>query len=235
MMRPVVTSAAMSVLLLTGGTFDAESVQEDGVLRPVVKTLATTKDYTAPDGSEVRLLAAGTRGGLAHGLLPAGTTSHAHVHKTVDEIWYFLGGTGEVWLQTGTEEQIVETYPGVSLLIPRGTAFQFRSTGSEPLLFLVATMPPWPAKEEASPLRGMWAPTNTVSDKGASHESPAMEGTQRIGNDSHEPSQKHFVRGATPLRQFVLGPGDQASSSVGRLRVIGMVAGRRGETMGPHL
>ena len=47
---------------------------------------------TAPDGSDVRVLA-GVRGGsMAHFALAPGRCSAAVQHKTVEELWYVLSG-----------------------------------------------------------------------------------------------------------------------------------------------
>ncbi len=58
-------------------------------------------DYLAPDGSQIRLLPEMPGEGLAHCRLPAHHTSTAVTHKTVEEIWYFLGGRGEIWRRQG--------------------------------------------------------------------------------------------------------------------------------------
>jgi len=89
-------------------------------------------------------------GGLRHCTLPAGKTSLAVKHKTVEEIWYFLEGKGEVWRKHGDHEEVATVEPGISLTIPLGTHFQFRNTGSGPLCFIIVTMPPWPGPEEAA-------------------------------------------------------------------------------------
>jgi mannose-6-phosphate isomerase-like protein (cupin superfamily) len=62
-----------------------------------MSTLKTDPDYSAPDGSEIRLLLNVKGGGLAHCTLPPAATTLAVRHRTVEEIWYFLDGTGEVW------------------------------------------------------------------------------------------------------------------------------------------
>ena len=64
-----------------------------------------------------------------------------------------------MWRKHGTNEQIVEVYPGVCLTIPLGTSFQFRCTGQDPLEAIGITMPPWPGEEEAVLLEGPWSPT----------------------------------------------------------------------------
>lgn len=43
--------------------------------------------------------------------------------------------------------------------MPRGTEFQFRSSGPEPLEAIGVTMPPWPGLQEAIEVKGEWPPT----------------------------------------------------------------------------
>ncbi len=57
--------------------------------------LPAAYNYLVPDKSEIRLLPE-IRGGLARGTLPPHRVSVAVTHKTVEEIWYFLDGKGEV-------------------------------------------------------------------------------------------------------------------------------------------
>ena len=116
-------------------------------------------DATAPDGTAVRLLLALERGSLAHFELPAGAVSHAVAHRTGEELWYFLGGSGAIWRRTGDQESVVEIAPGLAVTIPLGTAFQFRAGAEGPLTFLAVTMPPWPGPQEAFRVEGRWAAT----------------------------------------------------------------------------
>lgn len=120
------------------------------------KQLTEQYDYLAPDGSEIRLLPVMKRGGLAHCVLPPGIVSSAVAHKTVEEIWYFLSGQGQVWRKQGDREECADVAAGVSLTIPLGTHFQFRNTGAEPLCFIIATMPPWPGEGEAVKVADYW-------------------------------------------------------------------------------
>lgn len=113
-------------------------------------------DAIAPDGSEVRLLMDATRGALNHFTLPPHTTSQAITHKTIEEIWYFLGGQGQFWRKQGAHEEMVDVGPGVCIDIPTGVHFQFRNTGFDPLRFVIATMPPWPGDDEAVRVPGPW-------------------------------------------------------------------------------
>jgi mannose-6-phosphate isomerase-like protein (cupin superfamily) len=120
------------------------------------KSLAAAPDAYAPDGSEVRLLAALAGGSFAHFTLPAGGVSAPVSHRTVEEIWYVVAGEGEVWRKLGAEESVTPARPGVALTIPLGTHFQFRA-GAEGLSFVAVTMPPWPGPEEAYAVAGKWA------------------------------------------------------------------------------
>ncbi len=113
----------------------------------------------APDGSQVRVLCSLSRGGMAVFSLPPKAVSKAVAHRTVEEIWYVIGGHGRIWRKLDGREEIVEICPGVSLGIPNGTHFQFRCDGIEPLTILGATMPPWPGADEAYAVDGKWEAT----------------------------------------------------------------------------
>ncbi|HYT11916.1 MAG TPA: cupin domain-containing protein [Candidatus Nitrosopolaris sp.] len=123
------------------------------------RRLPAVRDDVAPDGSAVRILVRLDRGSAAHFELGPGRTSAAVAHRTVDEIWYVLGGRGEMWRRQGDREQVVPMQAGVCLSIPAGTQFQFRSFGSEPLTAFGITMPPWPGKGEAFGVEGRWPRT----------------------------------------------------------------------------
>ena len=124
------------------------------------KRLPAGRDDVAPDGSDVRVLLKLKGGSMAHFELPAGQTSKAVTHRTVEEIWFFLSGRGEMWRsQQGQPETIVQVESGICLTIPSGTQFQFRSVGAEPLSALGITMPPWPGEGEAMMVRGKWEAT----------------------------------------------------------------------------
>jgi mannose-6-phosphate isomerase-like protein (cupin superfamily) len=132
-------------------------------LKIETKPLPEKYDYLAPDGSEIRLLHTMNSGGLCHCTLPPGRVSSPVKHKSVEEIWYFITGHGQLWRKLGDAEEEVVVRPGVSFTIPVGAHFQFRNTGQEPLCFLIATMPPWPGKDEAVPVADHWpspAPNN---------------------------------------------------------------------------
>ena len=96
---------------------------------------------------------------MAHFTLAPGRTTLAVAHRTVEELWFVLGGRGEMWRRSGDDEDVTTLEPGVCLTIPRGTCFQFRALGGEPLTAVAVTMPPWPGDDEAYPVQGRWLPT----------------------------------------------------------------------------
>jgi len=93
---------------------------------------------------------------MAHFTLAPGTTSNAVVHRTVEEIWYVVGGAGEMWRKLGDHEETVVLAPGTCVTIPVGAHFQFRATGAEALSAVAITMPPWPGDDEALAVTGRW-------------------------------------------------------------------------------
>jgi mannose-6-phosphate isomerase-like protein (cupin superfamily) len=124
------------------------------------ETLALTAAplVKAPDGSDVRPLLSLAGGSLAHFELGTGKASIAVAHRSVEEIWFVIGGRGDMWRKAGEREEITALAAGVSLTIPLGTEFQFRSFGAEPLAMVAITMPPWPGEGEAYVVEGKWLP-----------------------------------------------------------------------------
>ena len=121
--------------------------------------MALLPDAVAPDGSQVRVLAALDRGSVAHFELAPGHTSVAVAHRTVEEIWFFLRGAGEMWRRLDGGEDVVAVDAGVCVTIPAGTHFPLRAFGPEPLAAVGVTMPPWPGAGEAYFVQGRWAAT----------------------------------------------------------------------------
>jgi mannose-6-phosphate isomerase-like protein (cupin superfamily) len=120
------------------------------------KHLPKNRDVVAPDGSDVRILLGLQGGGMAHFELGPGRASRAVAHRTVEEIWFFISGRGEMWRQQNGESQVVNVFPGVCLTIPLGTRFQLRCIGPDPLAAIGVTMPPWPGEGEAVLVDGPW-------------------------------------------------------------------------------
>lgn len=122
------------------------------------KILAAAPDVLAPDGSEVRILCSLAGGSMAHFRLAPGAVSIAVAHRTVEEVWFFLEGRGQMWRKLGPAESVIAVEPGLSITIPLGTHFQFRAEADTPLAAVGVTMPPWPGPEEAYPVAGIWTP-----------------------------------------------------------------------------
>ena len=129
------------------------------------KRLGTVADEIAPDGSEVRRLVALPRGSMGHFTIPAGQIIRAVRHKSVDEIWYVLEGSGEMWRKGPADERVISLHKGVSLSIPVGTSFQVRSTGRQALHVLGQTMPRWPGDDEAEIVAGKWTATLVTGEQ----------------------------------------------------------------------
>jgi mannose-6-phosphate isomerase-like protein (cupin superfamily) len=129
--------------------------------------LSIEPDAIAPDGSDVRVLVGGRGGSMAHFTLGPGETSVAVAHRTLDELWYFTAGRGQMWRRSEAtgESACVDVEPGVAISIPANTHFQFRSFDPDPLCAIGVTMPPWPGigdlagRGEVYFVEGPWAPT----------------------------------------------------------------------------
>ena len=123
-------------------------------LREPVGRRAERPDAVAPDGSEVRVLAEAGHGARRSSMceitLGPGQVSRPVAHRTVEEIWYVLTGSGRVWrLAPGAGAGVTcEVGPGDALAIPVGWGFQF-AAGPGGLSFLCHTTPPWPGADEA--------------------------------------------------------------------------------------
>lgn len=116
--------------------------------------------HTSPAGAEVRLLMDNEHGGIAHCTLKAGKISKAVRHKTVSEFWHVLSGMGAIWRRNKEGESVTRLEPGITIDIPLGTDFQYRSDAGADLAFICVTMPPWSGHDEASYVeQGAWEPT----------------------------------------------------------------------------
>jgi mannose-6-phosphate isomerase-like protein (cupin superfamily) len=80
----------------------------------------------------------------------------------VHEIWYILGGEGELWRRIERQEEVVHLRAGVAVTIPVGAEFQFRATSGEPLRFIICVTPPWPGHDEAEAVDAHWPAISTL-------------------------------------------------------------------------
>ena len=118
--------------------------------------LASGSSETAPDGSIVRPLLRVMSASMAHFELPAGGTSRAVMHESVDELWFVLSGRGELWRKQDAREEVVALQAGVCVTIPKRTHFQFRASRQDAVAVIAATIPGWPGDAEARFVRGLW-------------------------------------------------------------------------------
>ncbi|MBV9445029.1 MAG: hypothetical protein JO345_03925 [Streptosporangiaceae bacterium] len=123
-------------------------------------------EVTAPDGSAVRpLCVLPDAASFAEFELAAGQVSRAVSHASVQEIWYIVAGSGQMWRGQAGRAEITSLDVGVCLTIPLGTAFQFRA-GQDGLRAVAATIPPWPGDGEARPEQGPWCGECAFQDAG---------------------------------------------------------------------
>ncbi|PIQ43273.1 MAG: cupin [Gammaproteobacteria bacterium CG11_big_fil_rev_8_21_14_0_20_46_22] len=126
-----------------------------------MQTTSIPKEYehTSPAGAEVRVLMSAEHGGIAHCTLKDKVVSKAVRHKTVSEFWHVLSGKGAIWRRNNHEEKVTPLEAGMTIDIPLGTDFQYRSDEGD-LVFICVTMPPWSGADEASYVeQGAWKPT----------------------------------------------------------------------------
>ena len=110
----------------------------------------------APDGSLIFPLVRTGNASVGTIEFQPDRISQAIEHRLIEEIWYVLDGSGQIWRRLGEQEAVVDLAPGTCITIPPGTRFQFRTIGSVPLRILMMTIPPWPGDHEALPVEGYW-------------------------------------------------------------------------------
>jgi mannose-6-phosphate isomerase-like protein (cupin superfamily) len=126
-----------------------------------MKTVNIPKDYQhiSPAGAEVRVLMNNEHGGMAHCTLKNKKISKAVRHKTVSEFWHVLSGKGAIWRKNEIDESITPLEASITIDIPLGTDFQYRSDEGD-LVFICVTTPPWSGADEASYVeQGAWEAT----------------------------------------------------------------------------
>lgn len=128
-----------------------------------MKTTSIPIEYQhrSPAGAEVRLLMSNHLGGMAHCTLRKGVISHAIYHTTVAEFWFIVSGQGAIWRKNDQDASVTPLHAGISIDIPLGTEFQYRSD-DEDLVFICVTMPPWSGPDEACYTTGAWTPTASL-------------------------------------------------------------------------
>ncbi|MER5756735.1 cupin domain-containing protein [Streptomyces sp. NPDC002088] len=112
---------------------------------------------TTPDGSLVRTLGVLPNvASFAQFELAPNQASQALSHGSVQEIWYVVSGSGELWRSLDSKDDKTRLEPGVCVTIPAGTSFQSQA-GNDGLQIVAVTIPPWPGNAgEARQQDGPW-------------------------------------------------------------------------------
>ena len=119
------------------------------------KKLSNNSDFNAL-GCEIRHLIKVNNGELYHCTLSPFKVSLATQHRTIEEIWFFISGHGQIWRCMDDAEELLDVAAGFCIAINPGVSFQIRNLGSEPLCFLVSSLPSWPGDEESVKTNGYW-------------------------------------------------------------------------------
>jgi mannose-6-phosphate isomerase-like protein (cupin superfamily) len=88
--------------------------------------------------------AAGLGCSIAHAIVPAGESTLPHLLRESTELYYILGGSGEMHI--GNES--APLHEGQIVLIPPGARQYIRNTGTDDLVFLCIVAPKWKAGDE---------------------------------------------------------------------------------------
>ncbi len=98
--------------------------------------------FLTADGSSIRELAGIPSGNarqqsLAEAVVPAGSSTVTHLHRTAEEIYLFTGGSGRMRL--GDDERPVPS--GDCVVIPPGTPHKLWADEAAPLVLLCCCAP----------------------------------------------------------------------------------------------
>ncbi len=150
-------------ILLT--TLSIGYANEHTTFSPMVVNLPKHYQTLAPDGSQVRLLVRNTKASMAEFTLTPEAISRAIHQKVVHEFWYFLSGTGQVWVKYKGKAKIYSVHTGTSLALPNNVYFQFKNTSKKNnLAFVDVVIPPWPKKVVTTYTKGPWKSTQHAAN-----------------------------------------------------------------------
>ncbi len=110
--------------------------------------------FITADGSSIRELAGVPSGNarqqsLAEAIVPRGSATIAHLHRTTEEIYLFTDGSGRMRL--GDEERSVRA--GDCVVIPPGTPHKLWADEAAPLVLLCCCSPAY-SREDTVLLEG---------------------------------------------------------------------------------
>ena len=110
----------------------------------MIRRADEVEPYVTRDGSAVREIAGppsatAANQSVAEATVAPGDQTIEHFHRTSEEIYVVTAGTGRMRL--GTEE--AEVRPGDVIPIAPGTRHKLWNTGTEPLVVLCCSAPPY--------------------------------------------------------------------------------------------
>jgi mannose-6-phosphate isomerase-like protein (cupin superfamily) len=126
-----------------------------GGIGRVKKEYGQIEPYVTKDGSVIRELIHPDQGvdaamSLAEATVPPGKTTRLHVHRTSEEIYHIVNGTGRMTLGRDT----FEAAAGDSILIRPGMPHRIENTGADALVILCCCSPAY-AHEDTLLVEGM--------------------------------------------------------------------------------
>jgi mannose-6-phosphate isomerase-like protein (cupin superfamily) len=95
--------------------------------------------FTTKDGSTIRELMHTAAQSLAEATLAPGQQTERHYHAASEELYYLVGGEGEMEIDGERSPVTV----GDAILIPPGAWHQITATGESELRFLCCCAPPY--------------------------------------------------------------------------------------------
>jgi mannose-6-phosphate isomerase-like protein (cupin superfamily) len=156
--------------------------------------LTEDPDSSSPDGrAEIRYILDSKGGDLTHAVCPAGEVAPTHELPELDEAYFVLGGSGEIWRRHQKWEGITALRPGRFVWMPRGTQFQYRASQGSSLVFLVVVLPSWRRELFHTVDAGPWAAgAGGVSSPGAKSDEVWLSGDLHQHPDATAPDNSEI-------------------------------------------
>ena len=109
-----------------------------------VRQIAEQEPFTTADGSTIRSIldlsnASVEKQSLAEATLPPGGATERHSHKTSEELYFILEGSGNMEIEGEAQKVGV----GDAILIPNGKWHQITANEDSKLRFLCCCAPPY--------------------------------------------------------------------------------------------
>jgi len=148
-------------------------------------------DMISPGGAMVYHLIHVPGGALSRVVVQPGMVSTGGRLEGIEDTFFILSGTGQIWRCESNgpvlREETVALRPGVTVTIPSGVAFQYRSHPEEPLVFLEIVAPGWSLERRLPSEHRSWVPTyGKASTDATPDRDPSHVACQSAGEASWE-------------------------------------------------